>query len=212
MLSLILIRHGQTDWNQEGRIQGRTDIPLNTAGRAQALSLQAACRWLTAPESMPYRVLSSPLSRALETARIALGEAISITTDERLAEIDYGAWGGVPGSTLEENQPAACARWFGRQEPHYCPHGGESWAELEERAAAFHRAAAAPLIAHDRSRLLIFSHGAFISQYLNLLLGARAIFSTRNASISEVVLDPNRPPRLHVFNYTPDASRHPFWE
>lgn len=212
MLSLILIRHGQTDWNLEGRIQGRTDIPLNAAGRAQAQTLQPACRRLTAPSAMPYRVLSSPLARALETARIALGETTPITLDERLMEIDYGSWGGVPGSTLEETEPEACARWFGRTDAQYCPHGGESWAALEERAAAFHRAVVIPQISDARMRLLVFSHGAFISQYLSLLLGARAIFSTRNASMSEVVLENSRPPRLHVFNYTAGDSRDSFWE
>jgi len=211
MLSLILIRHGQTDWNTEGRIQGRTDIPLNAAGRAQAQTLKDACGHLTAPSAMPYTVLSSPLSRALETARIALGEAALIATDERLMEIDYGSWGGVPGRILEETQPEACQRWFGREDIHFCPHGGESWAALEERIAAFHHAVVVPQITDARTRLILFSHGAFISQYLNFLLNARGIFSTLNASISEVVLHPGRPPRLHVFNYIAECLNNPFW-
>lgn len=87
---LYIIRHGETDWNRYKRIQGRTDIPLNESGRELARRVGMALR------NVPFaRVISSPLQRAVETARLAVGErSLPIRTDWRISEISFGAGEG----------------------------------------------------------------------------------------------------------------------
>lgn len=98
LTSLVLVRHGQTDWNLQGRIQGRSDVPLNDVGRAQALD--AGLRLVA---DRYDAIVSSPLIRAAETARI-IGEQIGIAEVElldALVERDYGAAEGMTGSEIE---------------------------------------------------------------------------------------------------------------
>src|SRR5215210_8569589 len=85
---VVLVRHGETEWSRSGQHTGRTDIPLTDLGRRQAL---AAGSVLEGHEFA--RVLSSPLSRALETARLA-GYGDVVETDDDLLEWDYGVWEG----------------------------------------------------------------------------------------------------------------------
>ena len=104
---LALIRHGQTDWNLDGLMQGRTDIPLNDTGREQALVAASALsgeRW--------DAVVSSPLVRARETAELiatALGVPLGGSYDE-LVEQDFGAAEGTPVSELDVRWPDARLR------------------------------------------------------------------------------------------------------
>lgn len=90
MLEIILIRHGQTDWNRQRRIMGHHPIPLNAAGRLQALKVAANLR------KVPLdRIVTSPFLRALETARIlAKGRKIGLKLAPEVAEIGYGLWVG----------------------------------------------------------------------------------------------------------------------
>ncbi len=90
MTVLTLIRHAPTKWNEEGRLQGRTDVPLSERGRTELAD------WRVPPDLAEASWVSSPLSRALETAR-ALGAEPTI--EKRLIEIDWGAW---EGKTLAE--------------------------------------------------------------------------------------------------------------
>ena len=84
MLSLILIRHGETDWNTQQRIQGQRDLPLNETGRQQARDLQPVLAPAFAGSTVKVRVLSSDLQRALQTAQIAVHALAEIETDTRL--------------------------------------------------------------------------------------------------------------------------------
>ena len=86
MTWVALIRHGGTAWNDAGRIQGRADVPLNEAGRADIL------RRVLPPELSDVAWMASPLARAIETATL-LG-APALTTEERLVEMDWGEWEG----------------------------------------------------------------------------------------------------------------------
>ncbi|NSW53742.1 MAG: histidine phosphatase family protein [Anaerolineae bacterium] len=201
MLSLILIRHGETAWNAERRIQGHTDVPLNAAGEAQARSLVPACRVLRQIEPIPILVLSSPLQRACRTAEIALEGSLPIQTDARLMEIEYGTWSGAHIPTLWQEQPQECERWFAREEREYCPHGGESWHQFRQRALAFHQSAVLPHLNGNDMRILVFSHGGWISETINILLQSAAVYATANASITEILLNPATPPMLKVFNF-----------
>jgi probable phosphoglycerate mutase len=141
---LVLARHGETEWSKAGRHTGRTDIPLTATGREQARRLGP----LLAGRSFT-RVLSSPLSRALETARLA-GFGDRVEVDDDLREWDYGAYEGrtrldiareVPGFTVWSHPIV----------------GGETLEELGRRAD---RVIAALLpVGGD---VLLFSHGHFL--------------------------------------------------
>ncbi len=89
---LLICRHGETEWNVEGRFQGALDSPLTVQGRAQAENQRNILSLLT---TIPDRVFSSPLKRVLDTAEIALrGRDVDIKRDARLCEIDMGDWSG----------------------------------------------------------------------------------------------------------------------
>ena len=93
MIEIGLLRHFPTDWNAEGRLQGRTDIPLSAEGRADLARHRLPERWRGLP------VIASPLSRAMETAQ-ALAEPGPPQPDPRLVEMSFGAWEGAIGADL----------------------------------------------------------------------------------------------------------------
>ena len=90
-MKLYIIRHGQTDWNVQGRIQGRQDIPLNAAGRSQAQMLAKGM------EKRPVTAIySSPQLRAMETAKALAGnQGVEVIPLPELVEIGYGDWEGL---------------------------------------------------------------------------------------------------------------------
>jgi probable phosphoglycerate mutase len=121
-------RHGQTAVNAGGRLQGRLDEPLSELGATQARAL--ADVFASEPVT---RVVSSPLARALETAAaIAARHALTVEIDERLVELDYGAWDGV---RLADVAPEDWAAW--RADPSFAPPGGESLVAVTARVASF---------------------------------------------------------------------------
>ncbi|MFZ3581963.1 histidine phosphatase family protein [Loktanella sp. DJP18] len=90
---LYILRHGETVWNREGRMQGRLNAPLTDLGRAQAARQS---RLLAGRDLAGFAFFTSPMGRAVQTAGIALAEvATEIRTDDRLREIDVGAWSGL---------------------------------------------------------------------------------------------------------------------
>ncbi len=134
---LYLIRHGQTDWNAEGRLQGGKDIPLNDIGRVQA---GEAARRLMAlrPDFPDLAYVASPMSRAQETMtllrrELGLHEHV-FRTDERLREITFGVWEGSTWADIVAREPDA-ARERERRKWHFVPPGGESYAMLATRVA-----------------------------------------------------------------------------
>ncbi|QFQ88320.1 histidine phosphatase family protein [Paracoccus kondratievae] len=126
---LYLMRHGQTVWNAEGRMQGHLDSPLTKLGEAQARR-QA---WLVSPLRGMARY-ASPAGRAQQTARIVFGDQEFIS-DSRLLEIDIGAFTGLTWSKLCAEHPDICGRggldWYDRAP------GGEHFSGLEARVRAF---------------------------------------------------------------------------
>lgn len=160
---LILVRHGETDWNVAGRLQGRRDIPLNAKGRDQAASVG---RLLAAeiPDLAARPFFVSPLVRALETARLmreAAGlDPEALVIDERLAELGFGAWEGATMGELRLKEPGAmrardAARWTHR------PPGGESYEDVENRLALFFATLVQPPV--------VIAHGGVIRAALGLL-------------------------------------------
>ncbi|MCD0447154.1 histidine phosphatase family protein [Glycomyces sp. A-F 0318] len=129
MNRLLVVRHGQTEWNIAGRIQGSTDIDLDETGRAQAAE--------AAPELAVYeptRIISSDLRRAVDTARpVADITGVEIELDKRLRERAYGPWEGLTQQEIAERFPEDHRRWRA-QEPLQHPEI-ETWADLHRRTA-----------------------------------------------------------------------------
>jgi broad specificity phosphatase PhoE len=138
---IVLARHGQTDVNRAGRLQGRVDRPLTPLGRAQADALGAAL-----VVDRPELVFTSPLQRARQTAdAIAARCGAPVEVDERLVELDYGDWDGRLIADIAE---ADWVRWY--QDPTFAPPGGESLGAVRARMAEFceeHQAHARPIVA-----------------------------------------------------------------
>lgn len=110
---LYVIRHGQTDWNAERRLQGQKDIDLNAIGREQARQNGVDLREILAFENQPFDFVASPLRRTRETMEIAR-EAMGLPpkdyrTDERLVEVSFGAWEGFTLKELKATEPERLA-------------------------------------------------------------------------------------------------------
>ncbi len=148
MTRIALLRHGQTDWNLQGRIQGSSDIPLNDTGREQARDAGRRLRGLGIT-----RVFSSTLDRAAETAALAAAELGLAGPEERLAalvERAYGSAEGVPGADLRLLYPA-----------------GVPDAEPEADVVARTRGVMAELAArHPGETMLAATHGGVIGRLL----------------------------------------------
>lgn len=149
MTTILLARHGETDWNREGRFQGHADPPLNRTGRAQAVDLSAA---LMAEQLSA--VYSSPLRRALETAEVlATSHGLEPVPVDDLREVDVGSWSGLTRAEVEERFPAQFARWLDY---------GQGWEDGETYEEMGRRAVDALLLlaaAHDGERVLAVTHG-----------------------------------------------------
>lgn len=132
----VFVRHGETDWNRERRVQGSQGASLNAAGHEQAKAL-ARLLW----EVPLQAVYSSTLPRAIETASYVAGpHGVGVVTDPRLNEIHHGEWEGVAEADLPD--PDLYQRW--REDPSSCsPPGGESLAAVRDRALAAMREIAA---------------------------------------------------------------------
>jgi probable phosphoglycerate mutase len=139
---LYYLRHGETEWNREGRLQGQRDIPITATGRAQARRCGEILRDLLArePQTAPDFV-SSPLGRARETmelARTALGlDPQSYRLDNRLTEISFGSWEGFTIPELRRTSPEAVGARE-RDKWDFAPPGGESYAQMSERVRGWY--------------------------------------------------------------------------
>jgi probable phosphoglycerate mutase len=163
--TLWFIRHGETDWNREGRLQGQRDIPLNDLGRAQAA--EAGRRLMAArPDSgrLPWHV--SPLGRTMETAilaRTAIGlEPLGFLTDERLKELTFGRWEGNTWHDLKKRE-RDLARARKADKWNFVPPGGESYALLARRIE--------PGLAEMPDEAVIVSHGGVARVLLTMMGG-----------------------------------------
>ena len=138
---LYYIRHGETDWNVEGRLQGRRDIPINANGRAQADGCGAILRDLLARESGTPDFVASPLGRARETmerVRGVLGlDATDYRIDAQLTEVSFGLWEGFTLAELAARFPdEAAARE--RDKWDFTPPQAESYATMSLRMRAWY--------------------------------------------------------------------------
>jgi probable phosphoglycerate mutase len=144
-MQLYYIRHGETDWNRDGRLQGQRDIQINARGRAQARRCGEVLHELLARDAVDAAQLafvSSPLGRARETmqlARAALGlDPMAYRVDARLAEISFGAWEGFTTAELRAQAPDAVAarendKW------NFTPPQAESYCTMSLRVHDWYR-------------------------------------------------------------------------
>ena len=130
MTRIILVRHGETEWNRVERFRGRADVPLNETGLAQA---EATGRRIAA-EWRPLAIYSSPLSRAFKTAEaIAWHFELPVQIHKGLTDIDYGQWQGLTPDEVKERWPGDIGAWYNAPQTAHIP-GGETLDELRARA------------------------------------------------------------------------------
>jgi probable phosphoglycerate mutase len=178
---LVLVRHGITDWNREGRFQGHLDPPLSAVGRREAALV--ASRIGGDPELRPVRLVSSSLARAVETAA-AIGAAARVTVepDPQLIEIGQGEWEGRTHDEIARADATRYARW---RTTDALPPGGET---IEHTIDRLESALAA--IADVDGTVVLVGHGGTIRVLARLLLDlspSRAwALDVDNASVSVV--------------------------
>jgi probable phosphoglycerate mutase len=186
--TILLARHGESDWNREKRWQGFADRPLTVLGRKQAAELAERLQ-----ETELDAIYSSDLQRARETAEIvARSKGLTVQSTPELREVDVGSWSGLTRAEAEERFPQGYARWL---------NGGEGWDDgetydqMSERVVgAMHRIARA----HDGSRVLVIGHGGSIRAVHAAALGVDVHSYRRiqrvepNATLSAVCLENGR--------------------
>jgi broad specificity phosphatase PhoE len=171
---ILLVRHGLTEWNREGRFQGHRDPQLSEDGRAQGTLL--ARRLAASDEDQPTRIISSPLTRAAETAEI-IAAALppprpSVAMDRRWMEIGQGDWEGKTHAELRVTDAERYAEWRLNESHHQTP-GGEPIEEVVDRV----RAALTQLVTDAEDDNLwpvcVVAHGGCLRVAAHVLLDIR---------------------------------------
>ncbi len=199
MTHVLLARHGETEWNASGRVQGHTNSPLSPRGQEQAAALASRLA-----HTQLDAVYSSDLTRAQDTASaIAAPHGLTVQIDPRLREKSFGAWEGLTASEIEAGWPDAWQRYHVLHALEETPPGGEDWPAVQERMLAFLHDA---LRAHPAQTVLIVGHGGSLRTILLFALDAPLSHLRRlhldNASLSRVHFAKDRPPRLLLLNDT----------
>lgn len=189
---ILVIRHGETAWNLDTRIQGQLDIPLNDTGRWQARRMALAL----ASEPV-HAVYSSDLARALETASILsqhhpglLGRAPQV--QQQLRERCFGALEGQTWADIENNFPQEAARWR-KREPEWAPQGGETLLQLRQRVAQILSRLAQR---HLGEQIVLVAHGGVLDAIYRLATGvdisAPRNWPLTNTAINRLLWSPDR--------------------
>lgn len=162
---LILIRHGETDWNREGRLQGGQDIPLNDLGRTQAAEAAQRLRTLE-PGFAALDFIGSPMHRARETMDILRAELDlapgAYRLDDRLKELTFGSWEGFTWRDIRKAEREQ-AQLRERDKWSFVPPGGESYGMLAQRVR--------PVLEELQRETVIVSHGG-VARAILALVGA----------------------------------------
>lgn len=188
MTTILLARHGESDWNRSKRWQGFADRPLTDLGRRQAFELAARL-----DQTELNAVYSSDLQRARETAEIvARTKGLTVETVTDLREVDVGSWSGLTRAEAEARFPEEYRRWL---------QGGEGWKDGEtydELGKRVIRAIQRIAQAHDGQRVLVVAHGGTIRAIHAAALGVdvhtyRRIHRVEpNATLSAVCIEDKR--------------------
>lgn len=183
MTTFIVVRHGQSTWNEIGRIQGKQDPPLSARGRRQAVALAHALQ--NEPLSAIY---SSPQRRARMTAEaVAAGHNLPVTIVKGLAEIDHGFWEGLTEVEIQRRFAISFHTWLRRPSQTLMP-GGEHFLAVQQRVLDAWRDIVARH--HDGERVLVVSHDipirVIIADVLRLSLDCIGHFALNNAAINVI--------------------------
>jgi len=170
--AILLARHGETDWNRDGRLQGWSDPPLNAAGRAQARALAERLR------ATPFdAVYASDLRRAFETAEIvATSHGVPVVPDPGLREVDIGSWSGLTRAEIDARFPDAAHHDGETREQHLA-----RVLETVERIARSHRG----------GQILVVSHGGSLRALRRHCVG-EPVHPLENCGVYEFRLDEDR--------------------
>jgi len=183
---IIAVRHGETAWNVDTRIQGHLDIALNDTGHWQARQVARAL----ADEPLAA-VYTSDLQRAHATAQaIAQASGAPLVAEPGLRERRFGELEGRTFAEIEAELPEQARRWRQR-DPHFAPAGGETLVQLRERiAATTHRLAAQ----HTEQLIVLVAHGGVLDMLYRLATGldlqAPRTWLVTNASINRLLWTP----------------------
>ena len=185
---IILVRHGETDWNAAGRIQGHSDTPLNAVGRIQAQ--RVAARLVQEPVQAIY---SSDLARAYETAVIIdQSLRVGVMTSPALRERRYGSWEGLTALEIQGRYPEQFAAWRARSTD-FAPPEGETRAQLLTRAVVELQTIASR---HPGELVVVVTHGGLCYVLLTHILGSvngdHREFSFGNASLHIIEVSGDR--------------------
>jgi broad specificity phosphatase PhoE len=163
MIEIILVRHGETDWNTSETFRGRVEVALNDVGTKQADDLGG----YLAREKIDI-IYSGPLKRAVDTAEaIADYQNLEVNTVKNLTDIDFGDWQGVSWKEVEEKYPELYRDWLDTPEQVRIP-GGESLEEVRRRAVPFIEDA---VMRCGEGKIVFVSHHVVIKVVICTLLG-----------------------------------------
>lgn len=182
---ILAIRHGETDWNRDTRIQGQLDIPLNQRGRAQAQCLAEAL------QGTPVQAIyASDLSRAWQTAAALSPLGAPMFADTRLRERHFGCFQGLTWQDIGQRWPEQSLRWRQR-DPDFAAEGGESLRDFYRRCTEAVRDLA---MAHPGQTIAIVAHGGVMDclyrAAARLDLRAARSWTLANASINRLMHSP----------------------
>ena len=191
-LDIFLIRHGETAWNRERRMQGHIDIPLNEEGLQQAQALGAALA-----SEKPDAIYASDLQRALTTAQaVASAHQMSVIIDTDLRERCFGAFEGLMYEEVTQRYPEAYAQWQARDLYARFPDGerkAETLHEFHERSVDVLTRIARK---HGSGRVVVVSHGGVLDCIYRAAIGmpitAKRDFDTLNAAVNRLHWDGER--------------------
>jgi probable phosphoglycerate mutase len=180
---VVAVRHGETDWNVQMRIQGQLDIVLNEQGRLQADRLAQALEG-----EQLSAIYASDLQRTVATAQpLAARAGLPVHTDPALRERGFGAFEGLTWAQVEQQHPEASRRWRQR-EAGFGPPGGETLASFNERAVS---ALAAIAARHRGEHIAVVTHGGVLDALYRaaarIALDAPRTWHLGNASINRVL-------------------------
>ena len=181
MLHLMLVRHGETDWNVQRRYQGQTDVPLSGLGRQQAELIAGRL----AGEKIDA-MYASDLSRAWETAQITAGKSgLEVVPEPRLRELKFGILEGLTFDEAEAQHPEMIAAWL--DDFTKTPEGAETIQAFRERIVSLLDGLKEN---HDEQTVLLVGHGGSLSEILRVVLELsqekRWYLELENVSLSEV--------------------------
>ena len=202
MTHLYVLRHGETDWNVQGRLQGTSDVPLNARGIEQAQGAARALAGVLGPDCV---IVSSSLARASVTAQ-AVADAVgtSVAIDPRLIERAYGVWEGLAESVRSTRDPEEHERWLARKEPQI-----EGYEPHDSVVARMHAALDEWLPRAGQGDLLFVTHGSSARMLTLALLGlptdTHRLSSLENAAWSRLLPVSDAPWSLDRHNIGADG-------